>query len=77
MYLEPVRYYALADSLHVLKLIGSDGAALGLGCTAFLSNGYFEILTSNVLGWISTSVLRPGTLRLRRASSTFFPGWDG
>ena len=27
---------------------------LGLGCTAFLSNGCFEIRTSKILGWIST-----------------------
>ena len=55
----------------MLKLIGSDCTAFGLGCIAFLCNGYFEIRTSKVLGWISTSVLRPGSLRLRRASSTF------
>ena len=66
-----VRYYALTDSQHVLKLIGSDCTAFGLGCTAFLCDRYFEIRTNKVLGWISTSVLRPGTLRLRRASSTF------
>ena len=46
----------------------------GLGCTAFLCNGYFEIRTSYVLGWIPTSVLRPGTQMLRRASSAF-SGW--
>ena len=67
-----VGYYALKDSPHVLKLIGSDCTAFGLGCTAFLCKRYFEIRTSKVLGWISTSVLRPGTLRLRRASFTFF-----
>ena len=31
--------------------------------------------TSKVLGWISTSVLRPATLRLQRASSAF--AWLG
>ena len=70
-----VRYYASTDSLHMLKLIDSDCTTFGLGCTAFLCNGYFEIRTSKVLGWISTSVLRPGTLRLRRASPTF--SWLG
>ena len=70
-----VRYYALTDYLHVLKLVGLECAAFGLGCTAFLCNGYFEIRTSTVLGWISTSVLRPCTPRLRRASSTF--SWLG
>ena len=55
----------------MLKRIGSDCTAFGLGSTAFLCNGYFEIHTRKVLGWISTSVIRPGTLRLRRAPSTF------
>ena len=59
----------------MLKLIDSDCTAFGLGCTAFLCTGYFEIRAKNVIGWISTSVLRPGTLRLRRASSTF--SWLG
>lgn len=39
------------------------------GCTTFLCNVYGQIRTNKVLG--STSVLRPPTLRLRRASSTF------
>ena len=55
----------------MLKLIGSDCTAFGLGFTAFLYDGYFDIRTGKVLGRISTSVLRPGTLRLRRAPSTF------
>ena len=31
-----IRYYAWTVSVHVLKRVGSEYAALGLGCTAFL-----------------------------------------
>ena len=54
-----VRYYALADYLHVLKLIGSDCTAFGICCTAFLFNGYFETRTSKVGYWPQLFVRLP------------------
>ena len=57
--------------MYVLKFIGSYCTAFRLGFTAFLRKRSFQIHMSKVLGWISTSVLGPSTLRLRRASSTF------
>ena len=54
----------------MLKLIGSDFTAFGL--YRFFSHEYFGIRASNVIGWTSTPVLRPGTLSLRRVSPTFF-----
>ena len=66
---DDVRYYALTDSLHVLKVIGSDCTAFGICCTAFLCDVYFEIRTSKALRWILTLVLP--ALRLRGATSTF------
>ena len=44
-----VRYYTLTYYVHVLMIIGSDNTAFGLGCTAYLCNGYFEIRTRKVL----------------------------
>ena len=48
--LPSVRYYALIDYLHVLKLIGSDWTTFGLDCAALLCNGYFQLRMSKVLG---------------------------
>ena len=43
-----VRYYALTDYLHVLKLIGSDCTALGIDCTAYLCNVSFRYVRVQV-----------------------------
>ena len=43
-----VRYYAVTDYLHVLKLIGSDCTAFGIGCTAYLCNVSFRYVRVQV-----------------------------
>ena len=57
-----VRYYALTDSLYVLKLIGSDCTAFGIDCTTYLCNVSFRYVRVQV--WYeytfdTTSVHRP------------------
>ena len=43
-----VRYYALTDSLHVLKPIGSDCTAFGIDCTTYLCNVSFRYVRVQV-----------------------------
>ena len=43
-----VRYYALTDSLYVLKLIGSDCTAFGIDCITYLCNVSFRYVRVQV-----------------------------
>ena len=63
-----VRYYALTYSLHTC--VGSSLTQIAPHLDQVIAD-IFRYIRVKVLGWISTSVLRPATLRLRRASSTF------
>ena len=44
-----VRYYALTDYLHVLKLIGSDCTAFGIDCTACVCNVSFRYVGVHIV----------------------------